>query len=1418
MKTLTKTTAEIGKYRLETEIGRGCCAQVFRAFDSTVGRTVAIKLLTECGKDALPRFKREAAAAEKLCHKNIVTIYDYGEQDNTPYLVMEYLEGITLNTILSSRHNSTLFERTSVMTQVAEGLQHAHQQGVVHGDVRPVNIMILSDGTVKIMDFGMAGVLSELEASRTRSAALRSLSYTAPQVLQYSEVDGLSDIFSFGVIYYELITGTHPFAADDRARVIYKITLTEPPLVSTLAPCPHELEQMITRAIHKDRELRYQSFEDVLFDLMPIRLRMQLAETQTLIRKAETLVDAKHIAEAHTLVQQVLQLDPSNRLARELREKLKREAQMQEVWERCKQLIVSGTVQLNSLQESKAIESFETVLRLDPNNVDAQKLLEQARTSIHKRERAQALIAQARRELEAHQLSDAYQRALECLQDVPENKDAAALLETIRAAIKARECQRRLAKGLARAKEMFAAGHFEEAEALLSELEVSYPDVLSIKQLKAEVSAAVEEKKRRRQRQLELQRKAKHVKTIRRETISANEAHEFERALQLINDGLRLYPDEPALKMILARTEELRNEHQRRSGIQAGRQHAIELTAKNDFSAALAVIDSTADAWNTDELTELRRQIQTKQEEVQRVQAIAEASASIKNYLDSERYEDALTAGQQALAQFPEEPSITALVNTAQACVAEQIRQARIDAIYEEAMVVAAEDGFSEALELLRDAIREFGDDRSLIALHEEIEARKKRHDRQQAIAAAAAAIRTRIEQADYEAAAEAGRLALENFPGETVLTKLVETAQRLLAEQRRAAQIAMIQHKARSLASAADFDSALRLVLDTIDELGSEPTLEELAQWIERLREKHQEQEARRLAATKAKQLMESTEFAKAIALLEENVEKYSDDGVMKDLLTEAREQLAAHRSKAIDAIVRKARDLVRAQEFQTALNLTRYGIREYSDDSRLNAMVTEIRSTISEVEKERTIRAALNSAAVLQEQGEFSKAAELLEHTLTKAPSQTVIQQALAFAKRQVAAQQKIDAVLGTARELMSHGHIDDALTNVRQALDAFPGEPSLSSLFEEISEAQRSTAIATACPEIQACRSAGNIAEASRMLEEALAAFPNEPTLLAIKLHVRSEIEAQQKRQSLSILTAEVRHLLDDERVDDAIGKLQDALRESPESVELTGLYAYAKEIVQAHRAVEISDLAKRSMILLQSNKPRDAESVLKDALKSYPEEQTLLSLLDRARTEIATPHPQHAGRDLGSDTKTHAETRATAESVIAAAAPALGTIRSLAQPKGDERSRIAIVVSILVMIFLLAWIVLPQGKKTYTKIRETAVSPSVEGESSEPASVERVIPGSGKPHDDTGKQLTLHDSTPYSSFVCSSGELSRTIVVRKFEPGEGATCDVSYDTERGQSTPWSAERDAGYCSSKAFSLALKLDSLGWSCLGR
>ena len=177
---------QIGRYKLEAELGRGGCGRVYRAFDPTVGRTVAIKLLiTNTDKELLTRFRNEASASGKLHHRNIVTVYDFGEQDGTPYLVMEYLQGEDLHKLSAKGQQLTLIEKMSIMAQVAEGLHHAHQNGIVHRDVKPANIMVLSDGSVKIMDFGIARLLSQTGTRLTRDGAMiGTVSYMAPEQFQ----------------------------------------------------------------------------------------------------------------------------------------------------------------------------------------------------------------------------------------------------------------------------------------------------------------------------------------------------------------------------------------------------------------------------------------------------------------------------------------------------------------------------------------------------------------------------------------------------------------------------------------------------------------------------------------------------------------------------------------------------------------------------------------------------------------------------------------------------------------------------------------------------------------------------------------------------------------------------------------------------------------------------------------------------------------------------------------------------------------------------------------------------------------------------------------------------------------------------------------------------------------------------------
>ncbi len=1261
----------IGKYRIEAEIGHGGFGRVYRAFDTTVGRTVAIKILiADKDSDLIARFKREATATGKLKHANIITVYDYGQQDNSPYIVMEYLEGKDLNQALLSRQVMTLLEKTSIMSQVADGLNYAHHFGIVHRDVKPANIMILSDGTAKIMDFGIARVLRDDTTRLTQVGNfLGTLSYMAPEVFRGTDVNHLCDIFSYGVIYYELISGKHPFAADDSARVIYNITSVDPPLLNTLNPdCPPGLAQIIARAMHKDRELRYQSLEDMLFDLMPIRMQLQSVEAQGLIQKAEALIGSGKITEAQTVIKQVMLLDPNNTVVRNLRERINREIQLQAARERCEQLIASGKEQLSSLQHTKALETFEAALRLDPENVEVQSLLEQVRMAARQRERAAALFVQAKRELQADQITDAYRSILECIQYAPENEDAAALLKTIRTAIERRERQRRLDDSLAKVEERIAAAKLEEAEDLLSDLEISYPTAGRVKELLSEVRLQIEQRNRLRrleegldpvrkllthgnwkkalaalahlekefpgeneiqslsahaQEQLSAQQKTEHIEKILRDSRSANEAQDFERSLDLVKEGLRSHPGEAALEAMLNSTEDLRREYQRKIAIHSAIERTTALAANNNFSAAIAEIDLALSTLESSELRELRRQIETKRVEYEHAQAVEKACGSVSEYLDKGLFEEAKVAGQQALVQFPDEPTLSALVGRAESGLAEQLRQSRIKAIHDQAAASAAEGQFTLALEAVRHGIRDFPGDASLTVLQDRIQAEHKEHERRQAIAARVLTLQGLAEKHEYAEAIRIGRMALLEFPGETSIKALLDTAERLFAEEELARGISVAQEKARTLASASDYPAALTVLRNSIRELGPVPALQELARSIEDLRVEHDKQKAIQSTEARAGKLLKSREYSQAVTLLEGSLAEYPGEAVIESLLAQVRELLAAEeRSRNIEAIIIEARRLFDKGDFKAALTIARSGSKTYPNESRLEALAEELKAAMAKMEAERAIRAALESAASLEAHGQFSNAVQLLEQALLKAPGRSELLEELARLQEKVARQKEVNAAIDKVCGLMSREMFTEALEGVQNALAAFPGEVAFTSLLEEVRKSQKAHNIAVACQSVEALRVSGDLDGARRRVQELSSEFPNEPGVAALSLKIQTEIDSKKKQEEVAALTAEVRQLLDRQDVDAAILKLDEAIRRYPGEGDLTSLHAYTKEVVAARqRADAIADLIKQSKKLLDAGKPREALGRLKEAETRYPGEESLLALLKRAEESVS-----------------------------------------------------------------------------------------------------------------------------------------------------------------------------------------------------
>jgi serine/threonine protein kinase len=264
------TLVKAGRYELREELGRGAMGVVYRAHDPVIGRDVAVKTmhLSEAGtgmsrEELIGRFQTEARAAGLLTHPNIVVVYDAGEEEGIFYITMELVEGRSLQTMLDARQVFSLPRVMKLMEQVCSALDFAHQRNVVHRDIKPANLMLTADDTVKITDFGTAKIL-QIGTAQT-SHVMGTPSYMSPEQVKGKPVDGRADIFSLGVILYELLTDEKPFPGQNITTVIYKIINEDPIPPQSLDSSIHPgLSAVITRALAKEPSARYQTCHELL--------------------------------------------------------------------------------------------------------------------------------------------------------------------------------------------------------------------------------------------------------------------------------------------------------------------------------------------------------------------------------------------------------------------------------------------------------------------------------------------------------------------------------------------------------------------------------------------------------------------------------------------------------------------------------------------------------------------------------------------------------------------------------------------------------------------------------------------------------------------------------------------------------------------------------------------------------------------------------------------------------------------------------------------------------------------------------------------------------------------------------------------------------------------------------------------------
>jgi hypothetical protein len=286
---MAEVPGKFGRYEILDRVGRGGMGVLYRGKDPVLDREVAIKVMSgdfSADELARSRFFREARAAARLQHRNIVTIYEFAEDEHgTPYIAMEFLRGQSLAARLPAEPPLTLVQKLDILVQLCTGLHYAHEQGIVHRDVKPANIWLMEDGTVKLLDFGIAKIAASTMTGG--ASVLGSAAYMAPEQVSGREIDGRADVFAAGVVLYEMLARRKPFEADGPTAVMLKIVKEDPPPIRQLAPdLPAALVNAVTRALQKDPDKRFLNAGELGAELRLIRLSLERT-SETLSAEAD---------------------------------------------------------------------------------------------------------------------------------------------------------------------------------------------------------------------------------------------------------------------------------------------------------------------------------------------------------------------------------------------------------------------------------------------------------------------------------------------------------------------------------------------------------------------------------------------------------------------------------------------------------------------------------------------------------------------------------------------------------------------------------------------------------------------------------------------------------------------------------------------------------------------------------------------------------------------------------------------------------------------------------------------------------------------------------------------------------------------------------------------------------------------------
>lgn len=1246
---------QIGKYEILSELGRGAFGRVFRARDPLMGREVAVKvLIADSDKSLLERFRSEAESAGKLRHENIVTVYEYGDDHNVPYIAMELLDK-TVQQIIEDRDPLSLLDKLVILTDAARGLACAHNNGIVHRDVKPGNIMLARDRSVKVTDFGIARITGSADTRKTQQGQIiGSLPYLSPERLHGADADTLADIFAWGVIAYELLAGEHPFPGDDPGTVMYRITSVDPPPLRKRAPaCPHGLDFIIQRAMAKDRELRYSTFEDIVFDLHPILQEVRQQEASVLMEEVERLVAAGDIEAAQAKIRQVLELDPANAGAREIRRRLLEEANRQHMRARVDGLLQEGTDQLRQRHFNEAIQRFESAQRLDPGDAQVEKALAEAKALREASRRASAMVSEARRELQHGNLTEAFEQITGALEADAGNPEALLLRDNIGQQIESRNRQRRLHAALQRAEELRAGGEFDAALAVLAEVEAEQPGSLLIAGVRTQIEHEQSEAERRRRAedhhavmndihaamragrisdarslleqaerrfpgdtaitdlladvtaQIESRKRAETLRSLNADAFRLVQEQRFAEARRVLEQGLLSFPGDPGLEHLLQRTLSLEAAHNRAQTVARVLEEARQMRDGGDIDRALQHIATAgAELANDPALMECRGQMELQREQQRYTQGVSQTLERCRALIAQDSLTEAVSELEKATADYPAESELSSLLLVARRAKAAKEEQAWVESVLSDVEALEKQGDVAAAFSRADEALRRYPYNAQLSQTLRRVREAVRHHERRERTAHHLGLIESALSAGDWKAAAGALQVALHECPGDHAFAGVDERIERARFE----AELQAMAAHVRSLVERNDIAGAMRRLNETQARFRQEPLWQSLQAEV-RQRLDYQE------AIAEARDHLASGDTDRAERSVRQVIAHAFDDSA-SNLLKQIQEQRSRKQAEAEVAAAERESDLLLQRE-------------DWAGVTALWRRVAEAHPGNAQVETLR--RAALARAREAeQQQSERQRAAEVIDQTLEfvrareqqrdwtgalsrveaareSYPDHPVLNAAADRLRRIIQDQQRRENLGDYLRRIdaaVSGCRWEEAFDTLNSAAKEFPEEEVVRKRQAQAMDAHRTHRLSTLSSRIRKFLDAGKLDDAAVELQSVENDLGSDPVWK--RLH--SEV---QRRRSYEAVLAEAGRLLDGSPGAEAIASaekmlLQQVRSDPPDARGARLLERCAELSLRAEREQEIQDGLSESAALAEKGETKASLALLERLWEKYPDD--------------------------------------------------------------------------------------------------------------------------------------------------------------------------------------------------------------------